>query len=92
MRLARNQVSALTILAEATEPLAGIEIAERIGGLGRSSIYAALAALQRDGLVGAQWDVSGQRPRRLFHITALGEQALAVARQQPAALRLSPAT
>jgi len=78
MRLPRNQLDVLTLLAGAEREVAGVEIADAIGGLKRSSAYAALAALQRDGMVGARWDVTGTRPRRMYKITALGGKALAV--------------
>jgi DNA-binding PadR family transcriptional regulator len=75
MRLARNQFQVLSLLADAEEELAGITLADAVGGIGRSSVYAALAALQRDGLVSARWDVSGSHPRRMFKITAEGLRA-----------------
>ena len=89
MRLARNQLDVLGLLAEAPGEMAGIEVADAIGGLGRSSVYAALAALQRDGLVTAQWNTEGPRPRRMFRITALGQQVLAENRR-PVGGRLVP--
>ena len=59
MALAKNQLRVLCLLAESLargqEEMAGIEVADAIGGLGRSSAYAALAALQRDGMVKARW-------------------------------------
>jgi DNA-binding PadR family transcriptional regulator len=76
-RLSRNQLDALTLLAQADHELAAIEVADVIGGLGRSSVYAALAALQRDGLVTARWDVDGIRPRRKFALTLIGRQVWA---------------
>jgi DNA-binding PadR family transcriptional regulator len=76
-RLSRNQLDILTLLAQADRELAGIEVADAIGGLGRSSVYAALAALQRDGLVTARWDVDGIRPRRKYALTSMGRQAWA---------------
>jgi DNA-binding PadR family transcriptional regulator len=90
--LARNQVSVLDLLLEADREMAGIEVADAIGGLGRSSAYAALAALQRDGLVDARWDLEGPHPRRLFRINSTGRDALRLARLQTRAYRvkLSP--
>jgi DNA-binding PadR family transcriptional regulator len=86
-RLARNQLDILATLAQSDHKLAGGDIADVIGGLGRSSVYAALAALQRDGMVEAEWDLGGVRPRRVFRITAIGEQALAAAQRESPALR-----
>jgi DNA-binding PadR family transcriptional regulator len=80
MRLARNQLDVLGLLAEVNYELAGVQVADAIGGLRRSSAYAALAALQRDGMVSARWDVTGPRPLRMFKITAVGQQALAADR------------
>ena len=77
MTAPRNQRRVLEFLARQVEPVAGIEVADALGGLARSSAYAALAALQRDGLVSARWDVSASHPRRLVRITALGRRELA---------------
>ncbi|HTE84231.1 MAG TPA: helix-turn-helix transcriptional regulator [Dehalococcoidia bacterium] len=77
MRLARNQLEVLNLLAAVDREMAGIEVADAVGGLGRSSAYASLAALQRDGMASARWDVSGPRPRRMFKVTPLGKEALA---------------
>jgi len=82
MALARNQIRVLGFLTEAKVELPGIEVADEIGGLARSSAYAALAALQRDGLVSARWDTSGSHPQRMFKITAEGARAFVEARQE----------
>jgi DNA-binding PadR family transcriptional regulator len=74
--LARNQHRVLQYLAGQTGEIAGIEIADGLDELGRSSVYAALAALQRDGLVGARWDHSASHPRRLVKLNGAGERAL----------------
>jgi DNA-binding PadR family transcriptional regulator len=89
---ARNQLSVLDLLAETDREMAGIDVANAIGGLGRSSTYAALAALQRDKLVTARWEVEGPRPRRMYRITSTGREALARARSQVRAYgaRLAP--
>ena len=77
MTLARNQHRVLDFLATREREVAGIEIAAALGGLARSSAYAALAALQRDGLVRARWDLDGPHPRRLVRISAEGRRAIA---------------
>lgn len=76
MGLAKNQYRVLTFLAGEAEELAGVEVADRIERMGRSSVYAALAALQRDGFVEARWDHSESHPRRLVKISAAGRSAL----------------
>ena len=48
----------------------------RIASAGRSSVYAALAALQRDAFIDARWDHSGSHPRRLVQINGDGSDAL----------------
>ena len=80
--MGRNQLEILAALAGADRELASTVIAHMLGGLGRSSIFAALAALQRDGLIAARWDTEGPHPRRVFRITALGERALDVERRR----------
>jgi DNA-binding PadR family transcriptional regulator len=76
-RLSRNQLDILALLAQTDRELAAIEVADAIGGFRRSSVYAALAALQRDGLVAARWDVDGVRPQRKYVLTARGHDAWA---------------
>ena len=81
MKLARNQYQVLRYLATRPEEVAGIDVADAMGGVGRSSVYAALAALQRDGIIDARWDHSGSHPRRLMRINGAGRQALAAEQQ-----------
>lgn len=88
MGLARNQYRVLGYLAARGGDTAGIDVANAIEGLGRSSVYAALAALQRDGFVDARWDHSQPHPRRLVRINSDGRQVLAAEQR----LSLQPAT
>ena len=101
MALARNQRRVLELLAGSARELAGIELAEALGGMARSSVYAALAALQRDGLVRARWDLpragasagagAASHPRRLVRISAEGRRALAWASAAEPSPRRRPA-
>ena len=72
MARARNQYIVLNYLAGEAQPVPGIDVADGIAGTGRSSVYAALAALQRDGLIDAEWDHSTSHPRRLVQINGSG--------------------
>ncbi len=81
MALARNQLRVLAHLAALHVEVAGIAVADAVGELGRSSVYAALAALQRDGLIEARWDLTASHPRRLLRINPAGRQALAAERE-----------
>ena len=76
MGLARNQQRVLAFLTEERTELAGIEIADRLPDLGRSSVYAALSALQRDRLIDARWDHSASHPRRMIRVNGAGQRAL----------------
>ena len=87
MSLARNQFRVLTYLAARQREIAGVEVADGLESVGRSSVYAALAALQRDGLVTARWDLSGSHPRRMMQISGSGRQALTDERRTDARLR-----
>ncbi len=80
MALARNQFLVLDYLVAQPGELAGIDVADAIAVLGRSSVYAALAALQRDGLIEARWDHSASHPRRLVRVNGAGREALAAER------------
>lgn len=55
--------------------------------LGHGTLYKALDRLERGGFVTSAWEVGdasalGRPLRRLYHITALGERALAAAEQR----------
>lgn len=85
MGMTRSQVDVLGLLAAAKDEMPGIALADGLGGVRRSSAYRAVNELQRDGMVSARWDTDGPNARRLFKITALGEQALEVERGRQAA-------
>ena len=76
MGLAKNQYLVLDFLASQPGELAGIDVADQIGRMGRSSVYAALAALQRDSFVEARWDHSASHPRRMVQISPAGRAEL----------------
>ncbi len=78
MGLAKNQYRILDFLATQPDSVAGIDVADGIEQMGRSSVYAALAALQRNGMVEAEWDHSGSHPKRMVQISAAGRSALTV--------------
>ena len=81
MALSRNQRLILELLATRRGEISGIDLANFIGGLARSSVYAALSALQRDGLVDARWDHEEPHPRRMVRINDAGLAALAEEQQ-----------
>ena len=80
MSLSKNQAITLDALAVHGGELCGLDLAEIIGSLARSSVYAALSALQRDGLVDARWDMSESHPRRMVTISEQGLKALSASR------------
>lgn len=82
MGLSRNQSTVLDALAERGGELSGLELADIIGTLGRSSVYAALSALQRDDLVDARWDFTESHPRRMVRINKNGISALSEVERQ----------
>lgn len=81
MSLARNQFIVLNYLAAEPDAVPGIDIAGGIDGVGRSSVYAALAALQRDGYIDARWNHDASHPRRLVQINGAGRDALRAEQQ-----------
>ena len=82
MALSRNQATVLESLSAHGGELSGLELADVIGSLARSSVYAALSALQRDGLVDARWDMSESHPRRMVKINKNGLAAIAAAERE----------
>ena len=81
MSLARNQFLTLNFIAALPREAPGIDIADGIHGVGRSSVYAALAALQRDGYIEARWDHAASHPRRMVRINGAGRDALRAEQQ-----------
>jgi DNA-binding PadR family transcriptional regulator len=78
--LNRNPALVLAVLERSRGELAGIEVAQALPDLARSSVYAAIAALQRDGLIVSRWDHTQAHPRRMLMISPAGRVALAEAR------------
>jgi DNA-binding PadR family transcriptional regulator len=85
--ISRNQSTVLDALAASGGELSGLELADLIGTLARSSVYAALSALQRDGLVDARWDLTESHPRRMVRINKSGLAAINAAANDSANLR-----
>lgn len=75
--------SSLLLLLIAEEPRHGYELMERLACLGferdPGGLYRSLRSMEREGLVGSQWELSASGPgRRRYHITSLGYQRLEV--------------
>jgi len=49
--------------------------------LPEGTVYPALQRLERDGLVGSEWDASAARRRRVYWLTPAGASVLAAKRQ-----------
>jgi PadR family transcriptional regulator, regulatory protein PadR len=69
------------LLADASQPLYGLEIA-KTAGLASGTIYPALARLEREGLLESEREnidpsVAGRRPRRYYRLTGTGERVAA---------------
>ncbi len=99
---------ALTIKAEGTSSFHGFAVAKLIQTnrdarrlTSQGTLYKALGRLERAGLLASEWEeadtaaAEGRPRRRLYHVTDLGERALAMARAQrplpePILRRLAP--
>ncbi len=79
MILSHRQFQILAVLA-AGGGLPASKVADRIGGLHRSSVYTALAVLQRDGYVSAAWHTDDTPARRHFQLTEKGRATFEVER------------
>jgi PadR family transcriptional regulator PadR len=77
----RNEVEVLQLLAGGRQ-LYGLELIKRSGGtLKRNSIYVVLGRMEDQGYIkGREVKVKGTPglPRRLYKVTGLGQQALAM--------------
>ncbi len=72
----------LSVLADAPRHGYGIarEINRRSGDalqFKQGTLYPALHALERDGLIAGAWDTSEQRPRKVYTLTDAGQAELA---------------
>lgn len=99
---------ALTIKAEGSASFHGFAVAKLIQTnrdarrlTSQGTLYKALGRLERAGLLASEWEdadtaaAEGRPRRRLYHVTDLGERALAMARAQrplpePILRRLAP--
>jgi len=73
--------SSLLLLLIAEQPRHGYELMDRLAGMGferdPGGLYRSLRSMERDGLVGSEWELSASGPgRRRYHITPLGSQRL----------------
>ena len=75
MAIGKVQMKVLTRIARNPETTTK-DLTEGENALGRSSVYAAIDALQRDGLLEAQWDTSTRPPCRRFTATPSGRSLL----------------
>ena len=66
MAVCRNQLLVLRYLAGCSQPVAGIDVSTDLDCVATSSIYAAISALQTQGLIAAEWDHSQSHPRRMI--------------------------
>jgi len=71
----RNQLLVLRYLAGCSQPVAGIDMSANLDWVATSSIYAAISALQAQGLIDAQWDHSQSHPRRMISPNKAGTSA-----------------
>jgi PadR family transcriptional regulator PadR len=82
--LARSQLDLLALAALRAQPLHGYaiikEIRERSGGeleLAEGTLYPGLHRLERAGLIRSRWTSESGRRRRVYELTAKGQDALA---------------
>lgn len=73
--------SSLLLLLIAEQPRHGYELMDRLAGMGferdPGGLYRTLRTMERDGLVGSEWELSCSGPgRRRYHVTPLGTQRL----------------
>jgi len=85
--LPKRHLDALVLAALDREPAHGYGIVRRLRRLSddvfrfsEGTVYPALYRLERDRLVRSRWTEAKGRRRRVYRITAAGEEALAVRR------------
>ena len=78
--LLRGNIPTLILAVVSEAPLHGLAIAREINQRGNNALqlkqgtlYPALHALERDGWISGEWEIlEGERPRKIYTITAAG--------------------
>jgi PadR family transcriptional regulator len=83
----KSQLDALALAAVEYAPAHGYEIIDRLRRrtadvlrVPEGSVYPVLHRLERDGLLKSRWTVVNGRRRRVYRLTRMGQEALAVRR------------
>lgn len=81
VKLMKGLLDLIVLQFLSTQPMHGYQIITRIRKtfgvyFGPSTIYPLLNALERSGYVKSEWDMSNERPRKVYKLTAEGRSLL----------------
>ena len=77
----RRGVLQIAALALMRRPTYGYRLLKELDARGlpteEGTLYPILRRLEKQGLIGGEWNTDGSRPRKYYHITEEGEETLA---------------
>jgi DNA-binding PadR family transcriptional regulator len=80
-KLVKNILDFIVLQLLNTQPMHGYQIITQIRKtfgvtFGPSTIYPLLAALEQKGYLESHWNMEGQKPRKIYHLTREGNKIL----------------
>jgi len=80
-KLTKGLLEPIVLQFLSTQPMHGYELITRIRKVfqvyfGPSTIYPLLGALEKKGYVKSEWNMSGERPKKVYSLTAQGQNLL----------------
>jgi DNA-binding PadR family transcriptional regulator len=76
----RRGVLQIAVLALMRRPTYGYQLLKDLDARGlpaeEGTLYPILRRLEKQGLIGGEWDTNGTRPRKYYRMTAEGERTL----------------
>jgi len=81
VKLAKGLLDLIILQFLNTQPIHGYEVITKIRKsfgvyFGPSTVYPLLSALEKKGYIASQWDMSNERPRKVYALTTDGKSML----------------
>jgi len=82
-KLMKGLLETIVLQLLSTSPMHGYQIITKIRKnfgvyFGPSTIYPLLGSMEKSGYVKSEWDVTGERPRKVYKLTAEGQNLLQI--------------
>lgn len=81
VKLAKGLLDLIILQFLNTQPMHGYEVITKIRKsfgvyFGPSTVYPLLSSLEKKGYIASQWDMSNERPRKVYELTSDGKTML----------------